>query len=157
MNFQLDTNVYFGNWESPFELKDKVKTVVNVAHRFSERRMRNVYWQKLQELPWDIYYVRLAKKDWDSVDEIYFNALVKGIEIGIEMNKFPILCHCQMGGHRGPTAGVCAAWILNGKTEKALDYFIDKATIFRPKYARCVETPYRKSMVEMMRKYSVKT
>ena len=154
MNFQLDTNVWFGNWESPLELKDKAKTIINVAHHFSKRRLRNVYWQNLQELPWDIYYVRMAKKDWDTVDAIYFISLVKSIEIGIALNKLPILCHCQMGGHRGPTAGVCAAWILNGKTNEALDYFTNKATQLRPSYAKCVETPYRKSMMEMMRKYS---
>lgn len=154
MNFQLDDNVWFGNWEAPFELKDKVKTVVNVAHHFSVRRGRNVYWAKLQELPWDIFYIRMAKKDWDFVDNSYFTNFVSTLENAISLNKLPILCHCQMGAHRGPTAGICAAWILDGKTTSALDHFIDKATQLRPRYARCVETPYRKSMIEFMRQNS---
>lgn len=154
MNFQLDTNVWFGNWESPFELKDKVKTVVNVAHNFSSRRGRNIYWQKLEELPWDIFYVRMAKKDHDTVDYNYFDAFVSTIQTAHSLNKLPILCHCQMGGHRGPTAGVCAAWILRGKSRLALDDLIGKATELRPRYAHCIETPYRKSMYEMMVKMS---
>ena len=28
MNFQLDENVQFGDWNSPMELKDKVKTII---------------------------------------------------------------------------------------------------------------------------------
>lgn len=151
MNFQLDENVWFGDWQSPFELKDKVKTVINVAHHFSVRRGRNVYWQQLESLPWDIFYVRMAKKDHDFIDWDYFNTFNKIVESSVLFRKLPILCHCQMGAHRGPTAGICAAWTLNGRTNEALDRFIAKATELRPKYARSIETPYRKCMTDMMR------
>jgi len=154
MNLQLDSNVWFGDWNSPIELKDTVKTVINVAHHFSVRRLRNVYWQNLEQLPWDIFYVRMAKKDHDSVNVEYLEAFEQVVLQAVKLNKLPILCHCQMGAHRGPTSGVAAAWILNGKTNKALDRFLSRATELSPKYARSVETPYRKTMVELMRSKS---
>ena len=155
MNFQLDTNVWFGNWESPFELKDKVKTIINVAHYFSKRKGRNIYWQRLEELPSDILYVRIAKKDHDFVDSEYFTSIVSAIEIAIYYKKLPILCHCQMGGHRGPTAAICASWVINGKSKFVIDSLVSKATELRPRYSRCVETPYRKSMIHAMTTNSV--
>ena len=62
MILQLDDNVWFGNWSAPLELKDLVKSIINVNHYFSQRRGRSVYWANLGQIPWDVFYVRLAKK-----------------------------------------------------------------------------------------------
>jgi len=154
MNFQLDENVWFGDWNSPMELKDKVKTIINVSHHFSVRKERNVYWKNLEYIPWTTFYVRLAKKDHDVVDERYFLCLESAITQAVLLDKLPMLCHCQMGAHRGPTAAVVAAWVLNGKTKKNLDFFVEKATSLRHRYARHVDTPYRKTMIELMMQHS---
>ena len=101
MHFQLTNNIWFGNWESPIELKNKVKSILNVGHSFSERRGRHVYWENLKEMPWDTYYVRLAQKDHRPVNIGYLNAIENFANSAVDMGKTPILCHCQMGGHRG--------------------------------------------------------
>jgi protein-tyrosine phosphatase len=155
MNFQLDDNVYFGNHSAPIELGGKVKTVINVAHAFSSRRGRNIYFKNLEEMPWDTFYVRLAKKDRQKVDNKYFNTIESCIEQAVKLNKVPILCHCQMGGHRGPTVGIMAAWILNGRTKECLDHFIVKATELRPRYAKSENTAYRRTMTQIMRERSI--
>jgi len=155
MNIQLDDNVWFGDWESPTELKDQVGTIINVAHSFSPRHNRNAYWQKLEKLHYSIFYVRLAKKDHEAADKKYLHSFESVVNQAVLLDRLPILCHCQMGRHRGPTAGIAAAWILNGKTRDSLEHFIDKATHLRPKYARTINTPYRKTMTELMFEQSV--
>jgi protein-tyrosine phosphatase len=155
MHWKLDDNVWFGDWTSPIELKDEVNTIINVAHSFSRRRKRHVYWQNLEQLNSKILYVRLAKKDHDEVDSQYLAAFESVVNQAVLADKLPILCHCQMGRHRGPTSGVAAAWILNGKTRESLEHFIKKATELRPKYVRSVNTPYRKTMTDLMIQQSV--
>jgi protein-tyrosine phosphatase len=155
MNFQLDKDIWFGNWTSPLELKDTVKTVINVSHHFSTRRGRNVYWANLEQLPWKTFYVRLAAKDHDMVDIHYLNTIESIVMSAVEMDKLPILCHCQMGGHRGPTSAIAVAWILNGKTKKALKEFYDKAIALRPSLANREGLPYHGSMMGMMRTHSL--
>ena len=111
---QLTEHVYFGNWEAPRELAGKVRSVINVAHSFSRRKGRNKYWADLESVPWEVFYVRLAKKDRQDCDQKYFAAFAYSVRIAESLGKLPLLCHCQMGGHRGPTSAIAAAFILGG-------------------------------------------
>ncbi len=120
---KLTDQVWFGNWEAPFECIGEVGTIINVAHHFNPGRGRNAYFAKLESLPWDVYYTRLALKDRHDVTPVYCDALRSVVLHARDLGKLPILTHCQMGGHRGPSSGIAAAYFLSdGKpdTLKAL-------------------------------------
>lgn len=131
----LTDQVYFGDWQAPFECLSQVKTIINVAHDFSLRRGRRIYWQKLQELNHEVLYVRLARKDRVDVDEKYYQCF-KSIVLAAEaMGKMPILTHCQLGGHRGPSAAIMAAFILSGEKREVFESVHKWALEFVPKLA----------------------
>lgn len=144
---QLTEQVYFGNWESPQELAGKVKTVINVAHNFSNRRGRNRYWADLESMPWETFYVRLAKKDRQDCDQHYFITLSTVVILAQNNGKLPILCHCQMGGHRGPSSAIAAAFVLAGG--RGLDELHARAIELCPGLAR--GRNYYRSLMELCR------
>lgn len=111
---QLSSNVYFGNWESPLECR--CQTIFNVAHSFSARRKRNIYWANLEQLDWRVFYVRLALKDGMAMDAAHIEHLRSLALMAKDMGKLPILCHCQMGGHRGPTTAIIVAEAIGDGT-----------------------------------------
>jgi hypothetical protein len=122
MYVQVAPSVYYGNWQAPVELVGKVGTVINVAHSFSRRRGRNAYWADLERVQWEVFYTRLARKDGQHCDEAYYRAFRQVVESARDLGKLPILTHCQMGGHRGPTAAIAALFILGYRTEAAFLY-----------------------------------
>lgn len=142
---KLSANVMYGNWESPGECIGKVGTIINVAHSFSRRRGRNIYWAYLEKVHWDVFYVRLAMKDRMEMTREYFISLVEITVLAIKLGKLPILCHCQMGGHRGPTAAIVVACTLGEGTFKDL---LATALKLKPGLARGRE--YFKSMCRLM-------
>lgn len=107
MLHQLTADVYYGDWQAPFESIGVVATIVNVAHAL-RRRGASVYFQRLVEVPWETRYIRMALRDKDSVTDGYIDQLKY---IALHMPR-PILCHCQLGGHRGPTAAMIVAWFI---------------------------------------------
>lgn len=117
---QLNEKVWFGNWTSIQELQS-AKSVINVAHAFSVRRGRNIYWARLASMDWRVMYFRLALKDAHPVTDGYcsaFSAIVSSIA---HAEAFPLLCHCQMGGHRGPSAALHASVLLGYDLEKTIE------------------------------------
>lgn len=135
MFHQVSENVYFGNWESPFECR-AAQAIINVAHHFSERRGRNTYFGRHAEIPWTTFYTRLALKDRHDVTNEYMWALCSTIRTAATLKKLPILTHCQMGGHRGPSSAICAEWVLNGCTKESLDRAHRKVLELHPNLAR---------------------
>jgi protein-tyrosine phosphatase len=127
MYFKLTDSVWWGNWEAPFETLGMVNTIINVAHHFSIRRGRNIYWQKLQSLPHTIFYYRIALRDRDDIDEPYANALASAADAAKQAGKLPILTHCQMGGHRGPSSAIFVAWHLGGRKLSELEQLNQRA------------------------------
>ncbi len=120
MIHKLTDRVWWGNWQAPVECLGQVGTIINVAHSFSRRRGRNAYWANLEQVRWDVMYFRLAKKDRMDIDEKYADALASVVDSVSLLGKFPILTHCQMGGHRGPTSAIFVAWHLAGRKQAAL-------------------------------------
>ena len=114
MLHQLNDDVYFGNWQAPVEAAQICRSIINVAHSFSARRGRNAYWAELEKVKWETFYTRLAKKDGQLIDEAYWQAFKQAVMSARYLDKLPLLTHCQMGGHRGPTAAVAASFILSG-------------------------------------------
>lgn len=151
---KLTDQVWFGNWEAPFECIGQVGTIINVAHHFNPRRGRDAYWRMLEDLPWDVLYFRLAKKDRQDIDDAYAVQLACATLAALESKRLPILCHCQMGHHRGPTAALYVAWHLSEQSR----------TVFEQLHARLLELSpgldmrgrnYYRSTVEFIRKNSV--
>lgn len=115
---KLNDLVWFGDWKSPIESIGKVHSIINVAHHFSARRGRDQYWNNLRNVPHEILYIRLALRDADNVNHQYALAFRGAIELIKSVNAFPLLCHCAMGRHRGPTAALHAAVLLGANLEE---------------------------------------
>ena len=113
---KLTGQVWWGDWQAPFETKGQVGAIINVAHAFSKRRGRNIYWQRLEEISHNTIYFRIARRDREDVDDLYADALAGAIDVCRGYGKMPILTHCQMGGHRGPSSALFTAWHLAGRT-----------------------------------------
>lgn len=136
MYHKLTDRVFYGNWESPFELNGQVGTIINVAHNFNVRRGRGIYWQRLAELRHDVLYFRIARKDRENVDDEYMHALTSAVDTALTMNRLPILTHCQLGGHRGPSAGLFAAWHIWGQFPHQFEELHQKVLQLTPGLAR---------------------
>ena len=100
---EFTDRVWFGDMPSVQECGAQVKSVINVAHN-----IKRSYWGNVGRLPWDVWYFRLASPDRESLSEEYIQALEWVIRSIDKANKFPLLCHCRMGGHRGPTTALFA-------------------------------------------------
>jgi hypothetical protein len=120
MIYKLCEEVWWGNWQAPAECVGQVGTIINVAHSFSRRKGRNLYWANLEKMQWEVLYFRLAKKDRMDIDDKYAAVLSSFVDSAVLLHKFPILTHCQMGGHRGPTSAIFVAWHLAGRKTAAL-------------------------------------
>jgi hypothetical protein len=153
MIHKLTEQVWFGNWEAPFECIGKVGTIINIAHHFSPRHGRDVYWSKLKELPHHVLYFRLSKKDREDVDAHYMSALCQVVHIAFQSKKLPILTHCQLGGHRGPTSAIIAAWELAGRGMNDLQKLHARALQLVPGLAR--GRNYYHSSMDIMGEWSV--
>ncbi len=135
MIYKLTDKVWWGNWESPVEAGREVRCIINVAHSFSRRRGRNAYWARMEQVPWDTITFRFAKKDRMDVTPEYLSWLAAAADIAVQGGKLPILTHCQMGGHRGPTSAIFVAWHLDGRTRDALEYLHNRALALFPRLA----------------------
>ena len=134
MIVRFTNDVWFGDKPSVCECSGQIESVINVAHN-----IRRPYWDNVRKLPWGVWYFRLASPDGKHLPFGYISVLeyvIKGIG---EARKFPLLCHCKMGGHRGPTAALFAAWVLDGK--RRLHYWIDEMKNHEPGFE---EKPHRR-------------
>lgn len=128
MIVQVTPKIWYGDKPSVSESLGKVKSIINVAHA-----IRKPYWKDLGKLDWEVWYFRLACPDRRSADAYYIEAL-ENILISINRaNKFPLLCHCRAGGHRGPTAAFFAAYFLDGSHR--LQYWLDIMDKLRPGFS----------------------
>ncbi len=147
---KLTDDIWFGDKASVEETLGEVKSIINVAHS-----LRRPYWKDLQHLHWDVWYYRLALPDRVAADTNYMHAfqnILRGIK---QANKFPLLCHCRAGGHRGPTAALFAAWYINGRRD--LGGWIEKIKVFNPKFdAFPNRRVYRQSILRYCRKIEAK-
>lgn len=148
MIYQLNQHVYWGDWKSPVEAAGVVGAVFNVAHSFSRRRLRNIYWADLERVDWRTFYVRLALKDAMEATPEYCAALEQTALIAKHLGKLPILCHCQMGGHRGPTAAVFVSWVLGGKTRAAYDEACKALRAIKPNWGLGRNKGYFRSLTQ---------
>ena len=129
---KLTDQVWFGNWQAPQECLGEVGTIINVAHNFSKRRGRSGYWADLRNIPHEVFYVRLALKDRQDVSHEYLTAFFRAVDSAVTLGKLPILTHCQMGGHRGPTSALLAAWHLAGRSKWSLENLHDDLVELSP-------------------------
>lgn len=153
MIHKLTPQVWFGNWEAPSECIGQVGTIINVAHNFSLRKGRRVYWDRLKDVKHEVFYARLAKKDREDWDENYYFALAHIVRAAQQLNKFPILTHCQLGGHRGPSSAIFTAWMLGPCTLSRFEQLHDETLRLCPRLAR--GSNYYHSMLKMCRDRAV--
>lgn len=135
MIIKLTDQVWWGNWQAPAESAGQVKCIINVAHSFGKRRGRNVYWANLEQVPWETIYFRFAKKDRQDVTPEYLEAIATAADTAERLGKLPILTHCQMGGHRGPTSAIFVAWHLGGRERGLLNHLHARALSLFPRLA----------------------
>lgn len=110
MIVKLNQSIWYGDKPSVTESLGEVQSVINVAHS-----IRRPYWQELKHLDWRVWYYRLALPDREEATLDYIHALERALDSIQEAGKFPLLCHCRAGGHRGPTAAFFACWHLGGR------------------------------------------
>jgi hypothetical protein len=152
MIHQLSDQVYFGDGHSPYDAMDQgiqLGAVINVAHHL---RRRFDYFARMKNLPHEILYFRIARKDAGFVDDPYAASLMKLVDVCTTLGKLPILAHCQLGGHRGPTTGIFVAWYLAGQTAAALEQYHAKALELVPSLAR--GRNFYKSGIQWMKDHS---
>lgn len=147
MIHRLNEHVFWGDWKAAVEAVGTVQSVFNVAHSFSRRRGRNAYWADLERVDWRTFYVRLALKDAMQADAAYCVALEQAALTARSLGKLPILCHCQMGGHRGPSSAVLVAWTLGGKTRAAFDAAIGAVRAVKPGFGQGRNNGYFTSLM----------
>jgi len=119
--------IWFGDAFGISDMKDTAQSVINVAHHI---RRKYSYWKNLGGLDWHTWYFRLASPDRNELDVNYIHALENILDSVDEANKYPLLCHCQMGGHRGPAAALFAAWHVNGRDN--LEAWVQRMQELRP-------------------------
>lgn len=112
---KLSDYVWWGDKPSVQESLGRFKSVINVAHS-----IRRPYWQNLNNLHWQVWYFRLASPDREPLPESHMDGLISVLEAIRVGGKLPLLCHCKMGGHRGPSTALLAHWHLSGRTEESL-------------------------------------
>ncbi len=103
MIVKVTPKIWYGDKPSVMESLDDVASIINVAHA-----IRRPYWKDLGKLSWDVWYFRMASPDRHTLDADYLGGLQSLVKTIIAANKFPLLCHCRAGGHRGPTAAFYA-------------------------------------------------
>ena len=95
--------------------------------------------------------MRLACPDRVVPDHNYLKALENILKSIKEANKFPLLCHCRAGGHRGPTAAFFAAYFLD--KERRLEYWLDVMDRLKPGFSSFHRHRiYRQTVIEHCRR-----
>lgn len=122
MIHKLTDKVWFGDANAPKEAGDSVKAIINVAHVIRGPR----FCSDINAISRHAVYFRLPKKDREQWDGNYFEALLDIMELVATREWFPVLTHCQFGGHRGPSAGICMAWALSDRKLSTLNSLHDE-------------------------------
>ena len=150
---KLNELIWFGDKASVKEGMDHVGSVINAAST-----IRRPYWDWVGKLDWKVWYFHMGCPDRIPVDWTYVELLKAVVYLIRQGRKFPLLCHCKAGGHRGPTAAVFAYWCIHDQTEKALDEAIRLVEKHKPNYNRPSNLMvYRNSMLDYCRRYSYVT
>lgn len=151
MIWQLSESIWFGDKPSVVEAANRVQSVICVAHS-----LRRPYWQNLGHLPGHVWYFRLGLADRDECSIEYVQVLMAVLG-GIQAaGKYPLLCHCRAGGHRGPSAAIFAYWCFSGRTRDALNWAIAKVRSLRPGFmGRSDRRQYRDSLLSWARQLSM--
>jgi len=130
MIVELTPDIWYGDKPSVMESvgRDRpARSIINVAHS-----IRRPYWKDLGKLDWETWYFRLSCPDRVAVTDSYMRSMERVLDSIQDADKFPILCHCRAGGHRGPTAAFFAAFYLDGA--KRFDYWIEKMVKLKPEF-----------------------
>ena len=151
MIWRMSEQVWFGDKPSVVEDSTTVRSIINVAHS-----IRKPYWENVGSLSWDIWYFKMACPDRVCPDELYLKAFVQIVEAVKIGGRFPLLCHCRVGGHRGPTAAVFAYWVLSGRKRDMLKVAIDMADRLRSGFSRpSNKRVYRNAVLDFCDRNSV--
>ena len=145
MIHKLTHDVWFGNADAPFEamqMKPRPNAILNVAHHFRDRFN---YFERMREVPHDVFYMRLALRDREPTTDTYMAAMTSFVDHAVRLGKLPILTHCQMGGHRGPSSAIFAAWHLAHRPKGLIEQMNARVIEFVPKYAP--GNKYRQSLL----------
>jgi len=103
--------IWFGDKPSVVESLGEVKSIINVAHK-----IRRPYHQDLHKLKGDAWYFWMGCPDGKDPGTEYFEALGHIVDAIRADDRFPVLCHCRTGNHRGPSAALFTQWHLQGRT-----------------------------------------
>ena len=152
MIHRLTHDVWFGDGHSPFEAINEeppVGTIINVAHHL---RDRFDYFPRLRQIRHYVLYIRHALRDREDATPPYLDALATFADHAVRLGKLPILCHCQMGGHRGPSAALFVVWHLGQRGRTLIETY--HAAILRavPRFAP--GNRYRQSVMAYMEAHS---
>jgi len=129
----LTDQIWFGDKPSVHERLNNIKpkAILNVAST-----IKRPYWSEIGKRDWRVWYFNMGSPDREYVDDNYFNALGFVLDAVKTGDKFPLLCHCRMGGHRGPSAAVFAYWHYASRSVESLDRILHHMFVLRPRYAK---------------------
>ena len=142
---KLNDLIWFGDKASVRGSIGQVGSIVNAAST-----IRRPYWDWVGKLDWEVLYFHLGWPDRTPVTLEYARALDSVIEAVLRSSKFPLLCHCRMGGHRGPTTAMYAAWCIGGGDEQGINYWIEVMQEYEPGF---LEKPSRRVFRQDIIKY----
>lgn len=145
---QVSDKVWFGDKPSPWE--GEWGSIINAAHS-----LRRPYWSDLGKLPHQTWYFRLALPDAEHASLSHIRMLELTLD-GIQgAGKLPLLCHCRMGGHRGPMTAMFSHWHWAGRTRAAFAWANERVFGLVPGLARhTFRRGYKTSLLAYMERES---
>lgn len=136
--------VLYGDVEAIKDPERPFRSVINAAHN-----LRRHYWNAAGQLPHSVWTMRLALPDAERASVEQLQLICAFADFAAKADKAPILCHCRMGGHRGPSTALLVHWHLSGRK---LDVF--EATLEQLRSVnRCTENKRRRLYQESVFDY----
>ena len=147
---QLSDQVFYGDVDAIKQSPRPFRSLINVAHN-----LRRHYWNAAGSLPHDIWTMRAALPDATYAPPSHLEAILRFADEAVRNDKAPILCHCRMGGHRGPSTALLVHWHLSGRN---LEVFENTLAQLRS-VSRCTENKrrrlYQESVFDYCRQNSI--
>jgi hypothetical protein len=141
MIYKLTDQVWWGDRHAISEAPTQIHSVLNVSHN-----QRGSYFNSMKQLPQEVPYFRLGRKDRYEMDVEYLRALNGVADIIIANKWYPCLVHCLVGGHRSPGAAVFLGWRIANRSLEALGKL--RAEMLRLRSDVAINQPYHRSLYE---------
>lgn len=139
MHYKLSEKIYWGDWESVLELKDKIGSIICLVSKAGNGR---VGYNPL-DLNYKIRYFRMAENDRSSPEDKYYISITEIIKICLVYS--PLLIHCYAGMHRSPSIALMAELINSNNTIENYNKILSKIEKLNPSFIGTSKYDFRLS------------